>query len=267
MYGALLGDMIGAPYEFDRGDKTKSFPLFSGDSHFTDDSVMTIAVADALLGLDKNADEESIHHEITKSMRIWGRKYPHAGYGSRFHDWLFTHWQPKPYGSYGNGSAMRVSSVGWLYDTLKETRRYARMTAEVTHNHPEGIKGAESVAAGIFLLRNGASKAEVKKYIEQEFGYDLSRTCDEIRQNYHHVESCQETVPEAITAFMESTDFEDAIRTAVSLGGDSDTLTAITGSLAEAYNGVPKALMKECEERLPEELLQILQNFQHIETE
>ena len=262
MYGALLGDMIGAPYEFDRGDKTKSFPLFSKGSHFTDDSVMTIAVADALLGLDKNADEEIIHHEITKSMRIWGRKYPHAGYGSRFHDWLFTHWQPKPYGSYGNGSAMRVSSVGWLYDTLKETRRYARMTAEVTHNHPEGIKGAEATAAAIFLARTGASKDEIREYIIQEFDYDLSRTCDQIRPEYCHVESCQKTVPEAITAFLEGNSFENVIRTAVSLGGDCDTLGCIAGSIAEAYYGVPKELKEECRKRLPADMLEVLDRFE-----
>ena len=146
MYGAILGDMIGAPYEFVRGNKTKDFPLFSRGSQFTDDSVMTIAVAEALLGLDKDASDDMVHHEVSKSMRIWGRKYPDAGYGGRFRNWLFDHWKPHPYGSYGNGSAMRVSSVGWLYGSLEETRRYAKLTAEVTHNHPEGIKGAEATA-------------------------------------------------------------------------------------------------------------------------
>ena len=195
-------------------------------------------------------------------MRIWGRKYYKAGYGRRFSDWLFTHWQPKPYGSYGNGSAMRVSSVGWLYDTLEETRRYAKMTAEVTHNHPEGIKGAEATAAAIFLARTGASKYEIREYIIREFDYDLSRTCDQIRPGYHHVESCQKTVPEAITAFLEGNSFEDVIRTAVSLGGDCDTLGCIAGSIAEAYYGVPKELKEECRKRLPADMLEVLDCFE-----
>ena len=261
MYGAILGDMIGAPYEFDRGNKTKDFPLFSSGSHFTDDTVMTIAVADALLGLDKDADDETIHHAVTRSMRTLGRKYPDAGYGGRFRDWLFTHWQPRPYGSWGNGSAMRVSSVGWLYGSLEETRRFAKLTAEVTHNHPEGIKGAEATACAISLARNSATKDEIKEYIIREFGYDLSRTCDEIRPGYHHVESCQETVPEAITAFLEGNDFEDVIRTAVSLGGDCDTLTCIAGGIAEAFYGVPDHLKQECRKRLREDMLKVLDRF------
>ncbi len=261
MYGAILGDMIGAPYEFDRGDKTKEFPLFSSESQFTDDSVMTIAVAEALLGLDKDASEETVHLNVIKSMRKWGNKYPNAGYGGRFWGWLFANRKPQPYNSFGNGSAMRVSSVGWLYDTMEETRRYAKMTAEVTHNHPEGIKGAEATAAAIFMARNGASKDEIREYIVNEFGYDLSRTCDQIRPRYHHVESCQETVPEAITAFLEGKDFEDVIRTAVSLGGDCDTLTCIAGSIAEAFYGVPEEMKAECRRRLPEEMLLVLDRF------
>ena len=262
MYGAILGDMIGAPYEFDRGAKSKSFPLFSKASGFTDDTVMTIAVAEALLGLEKGADDDAVHHAVSKSMRMWGRRYPDAGYGARFRDWLFTHWKPRPYGSYGNGSAMRVSSVGWLFGTMDETRRFARMTAEVTHNHPEGIKGAEATAAAIFMARTGAEKDRIKEYIIREFGYDLSRTCDEIRPDYYHVESCQETVPEAITAFLEGNDFEDVIRTAVSLGGDCDTLTCIAGSMAEAFYGVPEELKAECRKRLPEDMLEVLDRFE-----
>lgn len=262
MHGAILGDMIGAPYEFDRGNKTKDFPLFSRGSQFTDDSVMTIAVAEALMSLEDGADDDTVHHAVSKAMRIWGRNYPDAGYGGRFIDWLFTHWQPKPYGSWGNGSAMRVSSVGWLYDTIEETRRYAKLTAEVTHNHPEGIKGAEATASAIFLARNGASKDEIKAYIIQEFGYELSRTCDEIRPTYHHVESCQETVPEAITAFLEGNDFEDVIRTAVSLGGDCDTLTCIAGAIAEAFYGVPEEMKEECRKRLPEDMIKVLDAFE-----
>ena len=261
MYGAILGDMIGAPYEFDRGSKTKDFPLFCRWSQFTDDSVMTIAVAEALMSVGENADDETVHQAVAESMRKWGRRYPDAGYGGRFIHWLFSEEEPKPYGSYGNGSAMRVSSVGWLFDTLEKTRRYARLSAEVTHNHPEGIKGAEATASAIFLARTGASKEEIKDYVIREFGYDLSRTCDEIRPEYHHVESCQETVPEAMTAFLEGTDFEDVIRTAVSLGGDCDTLTCIAGSIAEAYYGVPEELKAECRKRLREDMLEVLDCF------
>ena len=237
MYGAILGDIIGSPYEFDRGGKTKDFPLFTKNSSFTDDSVMTVAVADALLKSIGKSDEE-IKAALVASMKLWGGLFPYAGYGGMFRRWLASP-DPKPYGSYGNGSAMRVSSVGWLYGTIDETRHIARLTAEVTHNHPEGIKGAESTASAIFLARTGKSKEEIKDYIIRDFGYDLSRTCDEIRPYYYHEESCQKTVPEAITAFLEGTDFEDVIRTAVSLGGDCDTLTCIAGSIAEAFYGVP----------------------------
>ena len=256
MYGAFLGDMIGAPYEFDRGNKTKEFPLFSSESHFTDDSVMLIAVAQALLDT-LGQDDAAVRKALTDSMQRWGRKYPNAGYGARFIHWLHDD-DPQPYNSYGNGSAMRVSSAGWLFDTLEETRHAARLTADVTHNHPEGIKGAEATASAIFLARNGSSKEEIKAYIIQEFGYDLSRTCDEIRPAYYHVESCQKTVPEAITAFLEGKDFEDVIRTAVSLGGDCDTLTCIAGSIAEAYYGVPAEMVDECRKRLPEDMLKVI---------
>ena len=259
MYGALLGDMIGAPYEFDRGNKTKVFPLFCADSHFTDDSVMTIAVAEALLDFQFREDED-IKAGLVKSMRKWGKRYPNAGYGRKFCHWLHSR-HPEPYGSCGNGSAMRVSSAGWLFDTLAETRHMARLTAEVTHNHPEGIKGAEVTASAIFLARTDHSKEEIKDYIVKEFGYDLSRSCDEIRPGYHHDETCQKTVPEAITAFMEGNDFEDVIRTAVSLGGDCDTLSCIAGSIAEAFYGVPAILKAECRSRLPEDMLDILDRF------
>ncbi|MCD7746397.1 MAG: ADP-ribosylglycohydrolase family protein [Lachnospiraceae bacterium] len=260
MYGAILGDIIGSPYEFDRGKKTKEFELFGKDAEFTDDSVMTIAVAEALLDAGKDAPVERIRELVTESMQKWGGKYHNAGYGGRFRVWL-TQKNPMPYGSYGNGSAMRVSAAGWLYDTLERTRKVARATADVTHNHPEGIKGAESVAAVIFLARTGSSKEQIRKYVTEEFGYDLSRTCDEIRPRYHHVESCQETVPEAITAFLEGNDFEDVIRTAVSLGGDCDTLTAIAGSMAEAFYGIPALLTTECSDRIPEDMRNVLNRF------
>ena len=259
MYGALLGDMIGAPYEFDRGNKSKEFPLFCENSRFTDDSVMTIAVAEALLD-SRFLDDDSIRAALIKSMRKWGKKYPDAGYGRKFLCWLREK-DPQPYGSCGNGSAMRVSAAGWLFDTLEETREKARLTAEVTHDHPEGIKGAEATSSAIFLARTGRSKGEIRDYIVQEFGYDLSRTCDQIRPSYYHNESCQKTVPEAITAFLEGTDFEDVIRTAVSLGGDCDTLTCIAGSIAEAFYGVPAILKAECRRRLPEDMAYILGRF------
>lgn len=259
MIGAILGDMIGAPYEFDRGNKTKEFPLFSRRSKFTDDSVMTIAVAEALLDTIGKPDEE-VKAALVSSMRKWGKRYPDAGYGGRFYAWLRAK-NPEPYGSYGNGSAMRVSSAGWLLDTLDDTRKTARLTAEVTHNHPEGIKGAEATASAIFLARTGAGKDEIKDYIVNEFGYDLSRTCEEIRPAYHHVEICQKTVPEAITAFLEGADFEDVIRTAVSLGGDCDTLTCIAASIAEAFYGIPDEMVAECRNRLPKDMLIVLDRF------
>lgn len=265
MIGAILGDMIGSPYEFDRGTKTKEFPLFCSKSEFTDDSVMTIAVAEALMDSLGKTDEE-IKETIVESMQKWGHLYPDAGYGGMFYRWLHTR-RPEPYGSYGNGSAMRVSSAGWLYDTLEETRHIARLTAEVTHNHPEGIKGAEATASAIFLARTGSSKEKIRDYIIQEFGYDLSRTCDEIRPGYHHVESCQQTVPEAITAFLEGQDFEDVIRTAVSLGGDCDTLTCIAGGIAEAMYGVPESIRTEGMKRMPEDMLDVLERFEREKKE
>ncbi len=259
MYGAILGDIIGSPYEFDHGNKSKVFPLFCRDSCFTDDTVMTVAVAEALLESAEQSDD-IIRDTIVQSMQNWGNKYPYAGYGMRFRQWLQAS-NPVPYGSYGNGSAMRVSSAGWLYLTIEETRRIARMTAYVTHNHPEGIKGAEATASAIFLARTGHSKGAIKEYIVREFGYDLSKTCDEIRPTYHHIESCQKTVPEAITAFLEGKSFEDVIRTAVSLGGDCDTLACIAGSIAEAFYGLSDRFIMECRIRLPEDMVDVLTHF------
>lgn len=260
MYGAILGDIIGSPYEFDMGDKTKDFPLFSARSQFTDDTVMTVAVAEALLDSRAEEGDEVIRRRIAERMQRWGRRYPNAGYGARFIWWLRQS-APKPYNSWGNGSAMRVSAAGWLYDDLATVLRMAKLSAEVTHDHPEGIKGAQVTAAAIFLARTGSTKMEIKQYITETFGYDLSRTCDEIRPGYRHVESCQETVPEAITAFLEGENFEDVIRTAVSLGGDCDTLTAIAGSIAEAFFGVPAELKQECCCRLTEDLRSVLDRF------
>ena len=265
MIGAILGDIIGSPYEFDRGNKTKDFTLFSRRSHFTDDSVMTIAVADALMkSMGKN--DEEVKAELVSTMRTWGAKYPNAGYGFRFITWLFCS-DPKPYKSYGNGSAMRVSSAGWLYDTLEETRHYARLTASVSHNHKEGIKGAEATASAIFMARKGEKKEVIKQYIINEFGYDLSRTCDEIRPGYYHVETCQQTVPEALTAFLEGEDFEDVIRTAVSLGGDCDTLTCIAGSIAEAFYGIPEELVVKTIKRIPDDFKEVIERFEKYRKE
>ena len=260
MYGAILGDIIGSPFEFDQGNKSKEFPLFSKNATFTDDSVMTIAVGYAFLDAQPNADIEWIRRRLISSMKQYGRMFPYAGYGGMFRRWLKCD-DPQPYGSFGNGSAMRVSSVAWLYNDIETVRSMARLSAEVSHNHPEGIKGAEATASAIFLARTGSTKEEIKAYIEDNFGYDLSRSCDEIRPNYHHVETGQETVPEAITAFLEGESFEDVIRTAVSLGGDCDTLTCIAGSIAEGFYGVPEDLKQECRNRLPEELREVLDRF------
>lgn len=261
MIGAILGDMIGSPYEFDRGGKTKDFPLFCIRSEFTDDTVMTVAVAHALLDAQPNAADEWITRQLINRMKHYGKKYPDAGYGTGFYLWLCKE-NPQPYNSWGNGSAMRVSSAAWLYKDIESVRHAARLTAEVTHNHPEGIKGAEATASAIFLARTGHRKTEIKEYIVREFGYDLSRSCDEIRPNYRHVESCMETVPEAITAFLEGESFEDVIRTAVSLGGDCDTLTCIAGCIAEGFYGVPENLKLECYKRLPEDLLTVVKDFE-----
>lgn len=270
MYGAILGDIIGSPYEFDMGKKVKDFPLFSRISMFTDDTVMTVAVAESLMEvlktkgysvpLDADATlklEADFKASLVNSMQRWGRLYPFAGYGNRFAVWIDSD-NPMPYNSYGNGSAMRVSAVGFAFDSMEMTRLFARWSAEVTHNHEEGIKGAEATASAIYLARRGASKAEIRNYIEDEFGYDLSRTCDEIRPTYRHVESCQETVPEAITAFLEGEDFEDVIRTAVSLGGDADTLTAIAGSMAEAMYEVPDSIKEKGCEHLDSHIIEVV---------
>jgi len=263
MYGAILGDIIGSPYEFDMGNKSKVFPLFSEASSYTDDTVITLAVADGFLKGKHLADAQQLRQVLIQRMQYFGQLYPHpyGGYGARFIHWLHGK-DPQPYGSFGNGSAMRVSSVAWLFEDLETVLDMAKLSAEVTHNHPEGIKGAQATAAAIFLARTGSTKAQIKAYIEKEFGYDLSRTCNEIRPGYHHVESCQETVPEAITAFLEGESFEDVIRTAVSLGGDCDTLTCIAGSIAEGFYGVPEDLKVECRNRLPKKLLDVLEAFE-----
>lgn len=260
MYGAMLGDIIGSRFEFDRKGWTKEFELFTKECEFTDDTVMTVAVAEALLNVKEHANIEAIKWEVAESMRSWGQRYPHAGYGGRFRHWIFSK-KPKPYGSYGNGSAMRVSAAGWLYDNLQRTREVARATAEVTHNHPEGIKGAECTAAVIWLSRNKVDKEEIKEYVINEFGYDVSQSVEELRKRHCHDESCQDTLPKALVSFFEGTSFEDVVRNAVSLGGDTDTIAAIAGAMAEAYYGIPISLVTMGTGYLDEDILQVVKRF------
>lgn len=257
MYGAVIGDIVGSQFEFDRGNKTREFELFTPVCEFTDDTVMTVAVAEALMDAGLDADEGSVKARLVDSMKKWGNEHPGAGYGGRFRGWLFSD-SRRPYGSFGNGSGMRVSAVGWLYGSMERTREVARWTAEVTHNHPEGVKGAESVAAAIYLARTGASKAEIKSCIENEFGYSLSRTLDEIRPSYHHVEDCMHTMPEAFTCFLEADDYESAIRNDMYIGGDTDTLGAITGAIAEAMWGIPEHILSAGRRYLTDDIIGVL---------
>ena len=227
--GAIAGDIIGSPYEFNNV-KSLDFELFTNDTYFTDDSVLTVATMYALLRQTGYA----------KAYQRFGRNYPHRGYGGNFKKWLSAN-NPEPYNSWGNGSAMRVSPVGWYCDSIDDVLAEAKKSAEVTHNHPEGVKGAQAAAAAVYLARTGKSKDEIKRFIADGFGYDLNRTIDEIRPAYQFDVSCQGTVPEAIIAFLESTGYENAVRLAVSIGGDSDTLAAITGGIAEAfYREIPE---------------------------
>ena len=255
LYGAFIGDMIGVPYEF-ISNKNKDVSLWTSHTRFSDDSVMTMAVADAVLKT-MNQSEDSVKISVVRSMRHYGAMYPFAGYGNGFKTWL-RRTDPKPYNSYGNGSAMRVSSVGWLYNDLDKVEEVAKWTAEVTHNHPEGIKGAQATAAAIYLARMGKSKEYIKQYITDKYGYNLDRTCDEIRPNYQFNETCQETVPEAIICFLDGKDFEDVIRNAISLGGDADTAACIAGSIAEGYFSIPEDWIDLCNERLDQNFRDIL---------
>ena len=250
MIGAIAGDIIGSVYEH-RPIKTKDFPLFSENSRFTDDTVLTIAIADAIL----------TGRPYKEAILKFGRRYPNAGYGGSFSRWLQED-DPQPYNSWGNGSAMRVSPVGFAFSSETEILEQAKATAEVTHNHPEGIKGAQATALAIFKAKNGAGKEEIRERISEKIGYDLSRTVNDIRPNYSFDISCQGTVPEAIISFLDSESYEDAIRNAVSLGGDSDTLACITGGIAEAfYGGVPDTIWKKALNRLPSSLLEVVMRF------
>lgn len=262
MYGAILGDIVGSRFEFDRMGWTKDFELLTDENQFTDDSVMTVAVAQALLYAGPDASLEEIRVRCASLMRKWAYKYPNAGYGMRFFNWLFGNEEDEnPYYSYGNGSAMRVSAAGWLYNSIERTREVARATAEVTHNHPEGIKGAECTAAVIYLARTGTTKAEIADYVQREFGYDFSESLSEMRRRHEHVESCQDSLPKALRSFFDGVSYEDTIRNAVSLGGDTDTIAAIAGSMAEAFYGIPVVLKKECHVRVSGDMRKVLDMF------
>ena len=250
LLGAIAGDIIGSRFEF-HPHKSTEFELFAPNCKFTDDSVLTLAVADAITS----------GRSYVECIQAYALKYPGRGYGGYFSRWIHTP-NPQPYHSYGNGSAMRVSAVGWAFNNLEEVLLQAEASAAVTHNHPEGIKGAQAVALAIFRARTGASKGEIHQEISQRFGYDLTSTLDAIRPAYRFDETCQKTVPQAILAFLESEDFEDAIRKAVSLGGDADTLAAITGSIAEAYyQEVPAEIAQEVKSRLSRELWEVIERF------
>jgi ADP-ribosylglycohydrolase len=250
MIGAIAGDIIGSVYEHD-GIKTKDFPLFHPACEFTDDTVLTVAIADAIL-----SGQPYLH-----SVRAIARRHPNAGYGASFHRWLHSP-DSRPYNSWGNGSAMRVSPVGFAFSSEDEVLTQARLTAEITHNHPEGIKGAEATALAVFLARKTRDKALIRTRIRRQFGYDLNRTLDSIRPAYSFDISCQGTVPEALLAFLESDSYEDAVRNAISLGGDSDTLACIAGGIAEAfYGGVPAEITDRVQQTLTADLWEVTEKF------
>lgn len=272
MYGAILGDIVGSRFEFNNL-KSKDFEFITKDSEITDDSIMTIAIKKVLdeysidrFKFQKSPDIDSkefrykFEKDIIIAMRAFGRKYPNGGYGGHFYDWLFSEDSSllySPYNSCGNRSAMRVSSVINFAETLEEAETLAMLTAEVTHNHPEGIRGAQAIAGAGFLLKAGSSKEDVKKYIEHKY-YDLNFTLDGIRKSYSFYETCQDSVPQAIVAFLESNSLEDAIRNAVSIGGDSDTIACIAGALAEAFYGITEEQKKMVNDKLPEDLKEIM---------
>ena len=261
MLGTVIGDIVGSIYEFDN-IKTKNFPLFDPKCEFTDDSIMALAVARALLDTGDSRDETTLKDAFVRRMQELGRKYPcpMGAYGGHFSEWLCLK-DPKPYNSWGNGSAMRVAACGFAGKSLEDAEYLARLSAEVTHNHPEGIKGAQAAAACIYLARTGGNQAEIRSYVNERY-YKLIQPLDDIRIYYKFDTSCQGTVPQAIQAFLEAKDFEDAIRNAISIGGDSDTLTAITGGIAEAYFGIPTEIKEKARGYLTPDLLGILDEFE-----
>jgi len=250
MIGAIAGDIIGSVYEH-FSIKTTEFELFHQASRYTDDTVLTIAVADSIIN----------SKDYAQTLKEYTRRYPNAGYGGSFYQWAFSD-SFEPYYSFGNGSAMRVSPVGFAFDNLEKVLEEAEQSATVTHNHPEGIKGAQAVAAVVHLARHGHSKRKIKNYITEQFGYNLDRTLEQIRPNYQFDVTCQGSVPEAIIAFLEAENFEDAVRKAVSLGGDSDTIACMTGAMAQAYYGeVPYKIEEKARSILPQELLGVIDAF------
>ena len=254
MLGAVAGDIIGSVYEF-RNTKSTQFDLFTPWTRFTDDSVMTLAVAKWLIE-DKR---HSISHLI-RCMQMLGNKYPRAGYGESFGFWLRQE-DPQPYNSWGNGAGMRVSPVGLYAKSIDEALKLAELTASVSHNHPEGIKGAQAIAASVFLCKEGRSKQEIKRYVEDTFGYNLNRTIAEIRPNYCFDVSCQGSVPEAIIAFLEGNSFEEVIRLAISLGGDSDTIACMAGAIAACCYEIPQEIAEKCDGLLTKDLKTIKDDF------
>lgn len=254
MLGAVAGDIIGSVYEF-RNVKSTDFELFMPQSMFTDDSVMTLAVAKWLI-----EDKTHSQQHLIRCMQELGRKYPDAGYGGSFERWLVMD-HPQPYNSWGNGSGMRVSPVGLWAKTLDEALALAVITASVSHNHPEGVKGAQAIAASVFLCKEGKSKREIKEYVESTFGYDLDRTIAEIRPNYYFDVSCQGSVPEAIIAFLEGNSFEEVVRLAISLGGDSDTIACMVGAIAACMYPMPDEIVEACDKILTDDLREIKNQF------
>lgn len=258
MLGAIIGDIVGSLYEFN-SIKTTEFDLFQPKSRYTDDSVMTMAVAEWLL-----EDPMHTHEVLEEKMVKYGKLNADVGYGPHFLRWLlfpqaiFPDGKRKPYNSFGNGSAMRVSAAGWMFDSLEETERVAGISASITHNHLEGIKGAQATAAAIFMARNGAGKEEIKDYISKKFEYNLNRTCDQIRPSYGFEVSCQRSVPESIIAFLDSTDYESTLRLAVSLGGDSDTQACIAGGIAEAFYGIPDDIIIDAASFIPQYFKEVI---------
>lgn len=255
--GAIAGDVIGSAYEF-HPTREYDFELFTPKSTFTDDTVLTMANAQWLL-----EDEQHTPERLTSIMLDLCRNYPGRGYGGRFAHWIHDG-NPQPYNSFGNGSAMRVSPVGYYANTLDEALELAKISAEVTHNHPEGVKGAQATAAAIFMACQGKSKQEIRDFVTQTFNYDLSRTLEEIRPVFTFDETCQRTVPEAITCFMEGNDYEDVVRLAVSLAGDADTLAAIAGSIASASMEVPNEMVQKVISLLSEEFCTLLLRFNEM---
>lgn len=259
MLGAIIGDIVGSRFEWDN-IKTKEFELFTNESFVTDDSIMTLAVAKAILLSQK--DLSRLNQFTVQSMQEVGRPYPNCGYGGMFQQWMYSD-NPKPYHSFGNGAAMRISPCGFAADSLEEAIKLSQAVTEVTHNHPEGLKGAEATVVAIFLARTGHSISDIKQHIAQNY-YPMDFSLDSIRDTYQFNETCQETVPQAIMAFLESTSFEDAIRNAISIGGDSDTLAAITGGIAQAYYGIPGEIRQSALSYLDARLLRIFQDFEAI---